>query len=90
MTHMQSTVVVQAPKSRGVAFLLAFLFGPLGMLYSTVAGAIVMFFVSIVLGVLTLGLSFLVTWPICIIWAVVACAPSGTSVNVQSTHVTAH
>ncbi len=65
---------VRQQKSAAVAFLLTFLFGPLGMLYSTVSGGIVMFVVSIVLAVLTLGLSLLITWPICIVWGMAACS----------------
>ena len=34
-----TVVTVASPKSVGVAFLLTFLFGPLGMFYSTVSGA---------------------------------------------------
>ena len=62
----------QRQKSMAVAFLLTFFFGPLGMLYSTVAGALIMLVVSVVLGFLTAGLSLFVTWPICIIWAMMA------------------
>lgn len=40
-------------KSVGVAFLLTVLFGPLGMLYSTVGGALVMIGIDLVLAVLT-------------------------------------
>lgn len=48
--YMQSTqVVINAPrKSVFVAFLLTFFFGPLGMFYSTVGGAIFMLLISIV------------------------------------------
>ncbi len=59
-------------KSVGLAFLLAFLFGPLGMLYSTVTGALVMLLVDLVILIPTVGFGLLVTWPICVIWAVVA------------------
>lgn len=68
----QPVILMPATKSVGVAFLLTFLFGPLGMLYSTVAGALVMIVVSIVLGFFTLGFSFFVTWPICMIWGCLA------------------
>jgi hypothetical protein len=45
--QFQQTVVVVAPtKSVGVAFLLTFLFGPLGLLYAFVIGGIVMFLPS--------------------------------------------
>lgn len=59
-------------KSVGGAVLLAALFGPLGMLYSSVPGALVMLFASIVLGALTDGLSVFITWPVCMIWAAIA------------------
>jgi hypothetical protein len=62
-------VVIVNQKSQGVAALLAFLFGPLGMLYSTVGGAFIMFFVTIFAMMVTFGLGIFVTWPICILWA---------------------
>lgn len=63
-------------KSVGVAFLLTFLFGPLGMLYSTVTGGLVMLVISVILSVLTLGFSLIITWPVCIVWGCVAAANS--------------
>jgi len=60
------------PKSVGVAVLLSIFFGPLGMFYSTVLGGSIMLIVSIIIGLLTLGLGLIVTWPICVIWAAVA------------------
>ena len=65
-------VIVTPTKSMGIAILLTVLFGPLGMLYSTIWGAIIMFVISVVVGFLTLGLGLIVTWPICIIWAAVS------------------
>lgn len=65
-------VVVSSPKSVGISILLTILFGPLGMLYSTVSGAIIMLILSIGLAFFTAGLSLFVTWPICIIWGAVA------------------
>ncbi|MFQ6083954.1 MAG: hypothetical protein ACE5WD_11455 [Candidatus Aminicenantia bacterium] len=59
-------------KSMGVAILLTVLFGPLGMFYSTIWGAIIMIVVSAVVGLLTLGFGLIITWPICVIWAAVA------------------
>ena len=68
-----STVVVVAEtKSVGVAILLTLLFGPLGMLYSTISGALVMIVVSIILGFFTLGFSLLLTWPVSVIWGAMA------------------
>lgn len=61
-------VVVVGQKSLGLAIVLTFFFGPLGMLYSTVPGAIVTFiigFISILLG----GWAMVVIlWPIELIW----------------------
>ncbi|MDV7193300.1 hypothetical protein [Mycolicibacterium fortuitum] len=62
-------------KSSGLAVLLAFLFGPLGMLYSTVTGALVLFCVNmaiVFIGVLTLGVGFFLgfcTWIAGMVWA---------------------
>jgi len=65
-------VVSVSPKSVGIAIILTVLFGPLGMFYSTVAGAIIMMVVSVVAAVLTVGIGLLVTWPICIVWGAVS------------------
>jgi hypothetical protein len=72
-TVIHNTVAMAVPgKSVGVAFALAFFFGPLGMLYATVGGAVTMFFVSLVVALITVGFGLLITWPICIIWACMA------------------
>jgi hypothetical protein len=65
-------VIPRPAKSVGAAILLTFLFGPLGMLYSTVPGALVMLAISVVLAFATAGISVFITWPICIIWGAVA------------------
>lgn len=65
-------IVVQETRSVGVALLLTFLFGPLGMLYSTISGALIMIAVSVVLAIFTLGFSLFVTWPISMIWGAMA------------------
>jgi len=52
-----------------VAVALAFLFGPLGLLYCTITGTIVMMIVSVALALLFGQLSFLITLPICAFWA---------------------
>lgn len=65
-------LVVSSTKSVGIAILLTVLFGPLGMLYSTVLGAVVMIIVSVVTALLTFGLGLLVTWPVCVIWGAAA------------------
>ncbi len=65
-------IVVTPTKSMGISILLTVLFGPLGMLYSTILGAIIMIVISAVVGFLTVGIGLVITWPICIIWAAVA------------------
>lgn len=71
-------IVVRSPKSPGVAFILSFLFGPFGMFYSTVTGALVILgidFLLIFISVLTLGIGsifYIFTWIGGIIWAMVA------------------
>ncbi|OHA83273.1 MAG: hypothetical protein A2937_03935 [Candidatus Yonathbacteria bacterium RIFCSPLOWO2_01_FULL_47_33b] len=71
--NVQKVVVVDGgSKSVGVAFLLAFIFGPLGMMYSTVSGGIIMLVVSLFVGLFTLGFGLFVTWPICVVWACIA------------------
>lgn len=65
-------IVVTATKSVGIAIILTFLFGPLGMLYSTVGGAIIMFLVTVPIGVCSGGLGLLLTHPICILWGALA------------------
>jgi hypothetical protein len=73
MNEQQTKVViVQSPKSVGVAIILTFFFGPLGMFYATVKGAIIMMVVSLVVGIFTLGFGLLLTWPACIIWGAMA------------------
>jgi len=56
----------------GISIILTVLFGPLGMLYSTIWGGITMGVISLVVGIFTLGIGLLVTWQICLIWAAVA------------------
>jgi hypothetical protein len=65
-------VIVTPTKSVGISLILTFLFGPLGMLYSTVVGGLVMMAVSLAVGLCTFGFGLLVTWPICVIWGALA------------------
>jgi hypothetical protein len=68
----KQVVVVQSTKSVGIAILLSVLFGPLGMLYSTIAGGLVMMVVNGIAFFLTAGIGLIITWPIGIIWAGIA------------------
>ncbi len=73
MENCQTQKIITVPtKSIGLSILLTFLFGPLGMLYSTIVGGIIMFIVSIIVFILTLGFGILITWPICVIWGAIA------------------
>jgi hypothetical protein len=66
------TIIITPTKSVGVSLLLTFFFGPLGLLYSTISGAIVMFIICFLVGIVTFGIGCLITWPICMIWGVTA------------------
>jgi hypothetical protein len=68
----QPVIIVASTKSTGLAIILALLFGPLGLLYSSVLAAVVMFIVSIPVVIFTAGFGLLLTQPICAVWAAVA------------------
>jgi hypothetical protein len=71
----------QAPptdKSVGVAFLLTFFFGPLGMFYTDVIPALLMVLVAIVVGIITLGLALPFVWIVAIICACVSASNQHT------------
>ncbi len=59
-------------KSVLLSLVLTFFFGPFGMLYSTLVGAIVMLVLYVVLGIPTLGWAIAVLHPIAMIWGAVA------------------
>lgn len=66
-----TTLGVAPPqKSLLLSALLTFFLGPLGMIYTTVFGTLVMAVVATVVGLLTLGHGLPVVWPICLIWGV--------------------
>ncbi len=56
-------------KNPHTAFILSILFGSYGMLYSTINGAIVMFFIHAAILLSTSGLGLLLSWPLGAIWA---------------------
>ena len=78
---VQQVVVVGSPKSVGISIILTFLFGPLGMFYSTVGGAIIMMILSVILGAITLGIGLLITWPICVIWGALAASGHNSKIK---------
>lgn len=65
-------VAVVPQKSPGTAGVLAFFFGPIGMLYSTPIGALVTFLINIVFIWFTFGLILVLTIPAGVVWAVMA------------------
>ena len=89
--HGGTTVVMMRPqKSVGVALVLTFFLGPVGMFYSTVLGALVMLcvlvFGGMVVGLLTFGFGWLIWWPfvwvVSMIWGCVAAQrPAGPVVS---------
>ena len=67
------------PKRIGLAILLAALFGPLGLMYSSVLGACWMLLASCFLYAAACEdwlsndlYSLLIAWPVCIVWAAIA------------------
>lgn len=90
-TVVQQTTVIQVGthKSVGLAILLAFLFGPLGMLYATVPGAIVMFVLGLLILVPTAGVGLLFTWLVGIVWAGAAASSHNKGLGVATQSVAA-
>lgn len=71
-TQQQPTVVmVSPPKSPVVAFILTFLFGPLGLLYVSVVGGLVLILAAILSFFILPLIGGIIVWIISIIWGVV-------------------
>lgn len=83
-TNQPQQIVILESKSVGVAILLSIFFGPLGMLYSTVVGGIIMLVISLPLAIFTLGISLFITHPICVIWGALAAGRSQKKTIKQS------
>ena len=67
-------IIITSTKSILVSLLLTFFLGPIGMLYSTLWGALFMIAVSVVVWLITLGFGLFLVWPICMIWGALAAA----------------
>jgi len=65
----QTPTAPPTDKSVAAALVLTFFFGPFGLFYVTVVGAIVMVIVAIIVGILTLGFGLFIIWPITMLWA---------------------
>jgi len=59
-------------KSVVLSLVLTFFFGPFGMLYSTISGALVMLVLYVGLGIITLGWAIAALHPIAMIWGAIA------------------
>lgn len=70
--HQTIIVMGQNKKSTGVAFILSFFFGPLGLLYASVTGGLIMLVISIPVAIFTLGFGLILTNIICVVWAIIA------------------
>lgn len=66
------TVVMVSPKSVGISLILTFLFGSIGMFYSTIMGAIIMLVVEVIVAFVTLGFGLIITHIVCMIWGAMA------------------
>ena len=62
-------VIVQIPKSPMLAAVLAFFFGPLGLLYVGFVPALIALLVGVPLVLLTAGLGLIIFFPMCAIVA---------------------
>lgn len=67
-------IIITSTKSILVSLLLTFFLGPIGMLYSTLWGALFMIAISVVVWLITLGFGLFLVWPICMIWGALAAA----------------
>lgn len=54
-------------KSQLVQFILTFLFGPLGLFYSSIAAALFWIVMAVIVGGSTVGVGLLVIWPLIMI-----------------------
>lgn len=71
---VQQTVIMmgQNTKSAALAFILALIFGPFGLLYATISGGITMLVIDLFVAVFTFGVGLFFTNVICAVWALSA------------------
>ncbi|HDZ51391.1 hypothetical protein LCGC14_0113420 [marine sediment metagenome] len=75
-TNTTTIIIAQPPKSAWAAFFLTFFFGPLGLLYASIAGGIILTVIALIIVPLTAGIAAFVIWPISMIWGVLAALAS--------------
>ena len=73
-------------KSVGAALVLTFFFGPLGLLYVSVLGAILMSLLTAVVAVVTLGLGAIPLWCICMVWGAISAGRKHSAFQVYLYH----
>ncbi len=66
----------RSPINVRTAVLLAVIFGPLGLFYTSIAGGLFCLFLLIVLGLFTVGIGILPVWMVSVLWAYVAATHS--------------
>lgn len=76
-----NTIILRAPKSQGIGLLLTFLLGPIGLLYATTLGGLILAPLAFVIGIFTFGLGALITWPVAILWSILAISLHNRKLN---------
>lgn len=66
------TIIVAPRKSHVTGFLLTLFFGPLGLLYATPIGALVLIVLTVIVALFTLGIGAILGWLTAIVWSVIA------------------
>jgi len=64
------------PKDVRTAVLLALFLGPLGLMYTTVAGGLFTLFLMVVLGLFTVGVGAIPVWMLSVLWAYLSASHS--------------
>ena len=82
-SQQPAVIVIANKKSKAIAAILGFFFGPLGLLYSSLLGAAVMFIVSIPILFITAGFGIFITVPACAIWGFIAAANHNSKISSQ-------
>lgn len=81
---VQQNINVSAqPKNVGLAIMLAGLFGPLGLLYSSVKGGLIMIPVSLILVPATAGFGLIIVLPVCMFWAASAAKSDNKQIRIN-------
>ena len=70
--HIRQQAVITPQKSLVLALVLAILFGPFGLFYATVPGAMIALIIGIALAVFTFGIGIFLVWPLSVVWAAIA------------------